>query len=104
MAYRKACARNFRFIDLKVPAASLDPEIRKTFAFFDPALKLVIAINANGEIRQVFHHAGAVTFKGFESALPTEIWEIIEMSSRFGQMLTSSQVLAGAVKKAGASS
>jgi len=99
IAYRKACARNFRFVDLNLPAASLDPQIRKTFAFLDPTLTLLITINANGDIRQIFHHAGAVTFKGFESALPTEIWEIIEMDSRFGQMLATSQVLSHAVRK-----
>jgi len=102
MAYRKACARNFKFVDLNFPAKALEVEIRKNYAFFDTTLRLVVAINANGEIRQIFHYAGAVTFKGFESALPTEIWEILDMNSRFGQMMGMSQQLMGAVRQVGA--
>lgn len=98
-AYRKACTHNFRFVDLKLPATSLPPEILSTFAFFHATLKLIVAIDANEEIRQIFHYAGAAVLKDFESTLPTEVWEMINMRSRFGQMIAMSRHLVEAVNK-----
>ncbi len=100
-AYREAYA-NIKFVDVNLPIRELEETIRGQFAFFKQAIRLVVGVNANRQISQLFHYAGAVTFKGFESAPPTEVWEIIDMQKAFGEMMAESAALFRVVEKASA--
>lgn len=94
-AYCKASSRKLRFTEVKMPIKEIEENIRERYGFFETALRLIVSVNANDEIRRVFHYAGSVTFKGFESAEPSEIWEMIDMENGFGQMLSESKSLKG---------
>lgn len=97
-AYRKACAAKLKFVDLNMPVNKLEDHIRRRYAFFEPSIRLLVSINADNNISQIFHHSGSVTFKGFESAEPTEIWEMIDMTTGFGLALSESTKLGAWVK------
>lgn len=94
-AYCKASSRKLRFTEVKMPIKEIEENIRERYGFFETTLRLIVSVNANDQIRRVFHYAGSVTFKGFESAEPSEIWEMIDMENGFGQMLCESKSLKG---------
>ncbi|HKZ46840.1 MAG TPA: hypothetical protein VJ202_05610, partial [Thermodesulfobacteriota bacterium] len=67
----------------------LKKEIQNSFFFPFKALELWFAVFMTEGIKQidVFCKAGEIIFKGFESATPTIVYEIVNKDSDFSKLL-----------------
>jgi len=82
-------ARRF-FFKKMVDTTKLDREIQKKFFFPSVKIEFVIGYekNIDGEFIEYFVRSGDITFKGFESKLPTVVYEILGKDSFFFKALT----------------
>ncbi len=82
-------ARRF-FFKKMVDTTKLDKEIQKKFFFPSVKIEFVIGYekNMDGEFIEYFVRSGDITFKGFESKLPTVVYEMLGSESLFFKALT----------------
>jgi hypothetical protein len=94
-AYRKQS--DLQHVEEIVAVDELEPELRGRYAFGSAPLRLIIGTDATGAIREIFRYAGALTFKGFEAAPPTSVWEMIDPEAEAGRALIGSERVRHAV-------
>lgn len=77
------------FFKKQVQVSCLDREIQSTFFFPFKILELWFGVFVTGGIKNVelFCRAGEITFKGFEAATPTVVYEMVSKSSDFSKLL-----------------
>lgn len=74
----------------KEPSVSeLHQDIQSRFFFPEDKIELWFGIDVSGKMDtlKIFSRCGTVTFKGFEAAAPTVVYEILDTSSDFFNML-----------------
>ncbi|VAW37397.1 hypothetical protein MNBD_DELTA02-1058 [hydrothermal vent metagenome] len=87
IAENKACRFFFKKM---VDTRKLDREIQKKFFFPSVKIEFVIGYEKkiDGEFIEYFVRSGDITFKGFESKLPTVVYEILGSESLLFKSLT----------------
>ena len=88
-AYIKENSGRGFFFKREVRITELKKEIQNSFFFPFKALELWFAVFMTEGIKQidVFCKAGEIIFKGFESATPTIVYEIVNKDSDFSKLL-----------------
>ena len=88
-AYIKENSGRGFFFKREVQITELKKEIQNTFFFPFKALELWFGVFMTEGIKQidVFCKAGEIIFKGFESATPTIVYEILNKDSDFSKLL-----------------
>lgn len=88
-AYIKESRGRGFFFKREVQITELNKEIQNTFFFPFKALELWFGVFMTEGIKQidVFCKAGEIIFKGFESANPTIVYEIVNKDSEFSKLL-----------------
>ncbi|MBI3754851.1 MAG: hypothetical protein HY265_01640 [Deltaproteobacteria bacterium] len=77
------------FFKRKAQITELDKEIQKTFFFPFKILELWFGVFVTEGMKniEIFCKAGEITFKGFEAATPTVVYEIVNKNSEFSRFL-----------------
>ncbi len=88
-AYIKESRGRGFFFKREAQITELNKEIQNTFFFPFKALELWFGVFMTEGIKQidVFCKAGEIIFKGFESATPTIVYEIVNKDSEFSKLL-----------------
>lgn len=88
-AYIKDSRGRGFFFKREVKIDELNKEIQNTFFFPFKTLELWFAVFVTEGIKQIdlFCKAGEIIFKGFESATPTIVYEIVNKDSEFSKLL-----------------
>ncbi|GEM_PF-1692274 len=88
-AYIKENSGRGFFFKREVQITELNKETQNTFFFPFKALELWFGVFMTEGIKQidVFCKAGEIIFKGFESAIPTIVYEIVNKDSDFSKLL-----------------
>lgn len=88
-AYIKESTGKGFFFKRDVQIAELNKEIQNTFFFPFKTLELWFGVFMTEGVKQidVFCKAGEIIFKGFESATPTIVYEILNKDSDFSKLL-----------------
>ena len=81
-----------------VPASNLDPTLRRRFAFLEPELRVVVRWDVGGAVAEIFRFAGSVTFKGFEAAGATEVWELVDPETPIHRGLALDPAVRGSLR------
>lgn len=74
-----------------IMVSQLDTDIQDRFFFPSEKLELWFSIDTSDKIDtlKIFSKRGTIVFKGFEEAMPTTVYEVIDDSSEFFNMLVS---------------
>lgn len=77
------------FFKKEISVLELHPDIQNRFFFPEGKVELWCGIDVSGKMDtlRIFSRCGTVTFKGFEAATATVVYEILDTSSDFFNML-----------------